>query len=297
MTLHPPVAFPFTLLTLCGLLVVPSVAAAGPPAAGRAVGGVAKPADQPPDVPAVPGPGDRMTKWQQAAALPWVEAVDVPKLKTPDGEAREGAVAVAPVMVLDRRREEYETTLSFGGGQTIVLLQGDLPDGPAAADYARLALTNADRLRRVRPQLPESSGVRAFQQATGRDVLLGPEGEHPVVNYVELSVRPDPSTPDPDDVLVAVAVSFNAAAERFPRIVIYDDAAGAPPEGFERWVWRAPADDPAPPADGGGEAADRAAKRPAALATTAPPDADPAAPRFVRTRQMSGEGLVMMGLL
>ena len=276
------------------LLLLPTAAAAGPPAAVRAAGGVAKPADQPPDVPAVPGPRDRMTEWRQTAALPWVEAVDVPGLKTPDGEAREGAAA--PVMVLDRRREEFAPTLSFGGGQTIVLLQGDLPDGPAAADYARLALANADRLRRVRPQLPGSGAVLAFGRATGRDVLLGSEGELPVVNYVALSVRPDPTTPDPNDVLVAVAVSFNAAAERFPRIIWYShDVAGTAPEAFERWVWRTPADDPAPPADGGDEAADRAAERPAAL-TTAPPDADPAAPRFVRTREASGEGLVTMSL-
>ena len=96
--------------------------------------------------------------------------------------------------------------------------------------------------------------VRDFEAVNRKEVLLGPGGRMPVVNHVMLHVMPDWSTPEANDVLISTSVNFLAVVEDGPRIIGYKHGTfGTPPEQLERWVWRAPADDPAPPGDEGGE--------------------------------------------
>ena len=283
------------------LLLVPASAGDPDPPGAGVVGGVAKPANQPPEVAAVPGPHDRLTDWRQAATAPGFQTVEVAGLLDPDGRAVEEEEA-APVMVLDEKRAEFPVTLAFSGGLTLVTLRGELPEGPTAADYAGLARANADRLRHVRPLLAKSEMIELFQNVTGKEAELGPGGVFPVVRYVVLYVRPDKTTPDADDVLVAPHVSFSLRVKGGgERIVLYDhNVFGMPPSSFERWVWRSPADDPeasttgsapADPDSTRAEAADQAGP-----ATTAAPGDDENAPRFVRTRGLSREGIVTVGM-
>ena len=282
-------------LALCGLLslsVAFPAAAADPPDPDHPyrVGGTTKPANSPPVVPAVPGPGDRLTNWAQAATLPWIEAVTVPDLARPDGDARK--TALPPVLVLHEERAEFAPTIAFDDGLTLVTLRGDLPAGPAPADYARLAVANADRLDRVRPQLVKADAVKFFEANHKSEVRVGAKGELPVVRQIVLDVSPDLTTPEPNDVLVAPRVSFTAEVRDYPRIISYAHGVfGMAPETSERWVWRAPADDRAPPAAVVSEP-DVAEPKAARPMTTALPKGDPAAPRFVLTRPMSGEGVV-----
>ena len=291
-------------LPLCAVLL-PAVACAGPPGPG-AVGGTAKPANAPVEAPAVPGRGDRITVWQQAAALPWVEAVDVAGLALPDGDAFRGATP--PALVMDNAAAEFTVSLDLSGGETVVLLSPEapagfsdgLPDGPTKADYARLALGNPDRLARARPQLTGADMVQSFEAENFTEVLLGPGGRLPVAKYVVLFVMPDWTTSETNDVIVSTGVTFSADVKGGPRIISYNHGAfGTPPEQLERWVWRSPADDPAPPAadappDADDAGTDGEAGEPVAALTTGLPGADASVPRFVRVREASGESTIMM---
>ena len=137
-------------------ILLSAVAVAGPPVT-QTVGGTAKPVNAPAEVPAVPGPGDQITAWQQAATLPWVEAVQVTGQIQPDGGAFRGPAP--PVLVVENRLVEFTVTCALSGGETIVFLSEEtpegfppgLPEGPAASDYARMTLGNPDRLAFARP--------------------------------------------------------------------------------------------------------------------------------------------------